>query len=385
MERNYPVKLNLDLVKTPAFIVDESLIKRNLEILDLVQKRTGAKILLALKGFAMFSLFSQIKETLHGVCASSPHEARLGYEEFGREIHAFAPAYSEIDIKDLSYYCDHIIFNSFPQWKRFKNLIYELKPKMECGIRINPEYSEIKVKLYDPCAPNSRLGVRLNSFEEEYLEGISGIHFHTMCEQNADTLMRILEIVENKFGKYLHKMKWVNFGGGNHITKSDYNINLLCEIILKFRDKYNVQVYLEPGEAVALNTGILVASVLDIINDNIKIAILDTSAANHMPDVLEMPYRPKIVGAGDAYEKAYTYRLGGLTCLAGDVIGDYSFDEPLAIGSKIIFLDMAHYSMVKTNTFNGIKLPSICIYDPYKDELKVIREFGYEDFKGRLS
>ncbi|MFO7558937.1 MAG: carboxynorspermidine decarboxylase [Desulfobacterales bacterium] len=385
MDSNRSIALDLDLVPSPCFVVDESALKRNLNILKKVQESSGCSILLALKGFAMFRTFPLLRKTLKGICASSPHEARLGFEEFGGEVHACAAAFSESDMQELVLICDHIVFNSFSQWNRFKPLVQKSNRKISCGIRVNPEHSEVKVTLYDPCSPGSRLGVRKDQFREDSLSGISGLHFHTLCEQNADALERTLAVIEEKFGKYLSEMKWINFGGGHHITRKDYDLDLLCRIIKDFRKRYNLDVYLEPGEAVALNAGVLVASVLDIIHNDIAIAILDTSAATHMPDVLEMPYRPEIEGAGIPGEKPHTYRLGGPSCLAGDVIGDYSFSRPLEIGSKLIFLDMAHYSMVKTTTFNGIQLPSIALYKPEKNEFTIIREFGYQDFRNRLS
>ena len=276
-------------------------------------------------------------------------------------------------------------FNSFPQWERYKPLVGSSGKKVKCGLRVNPEHSEVKVALYDPCAPGSRLGIKAKEFKGKDLEGITGLHFHTLCELNSDALERTLKAVEKKFGPYLDRMEWVNFGGGHHITRPDYDIDRLCRLVDGFREKYGVHVYLEPGEAIALNTGVLVASVLDLIPGSPEIAILDTSAAAHMPDVLEMPYRPGISGAEKPGKLPYTYRLGGLTCLAGDVIGEYSFPEPLKVGSRITFLDMAHYTMVKNNTFNGVRLPSIALYDPQKDETRVVRKFGYEDYRNRLS
>jgi len=385
MDRGYPVALDIEQVRTPCFVVDEVALVKNLQVLARVQETSGCRILLALKGFAMFSLFPLIAKTLKGVCASSPHEARLGYEEFGGEVHVFAAAYSESDVRELIPLSDHLVFNSFSQWKKFRPLIEQEKPGLQCGLRVNPEHSEAEVAIYDSCAPGSRLGIRLQDFEEDALAGISGLHFHTLCEQNVDALARTLEVFEKKFGKYLSRLDWVNFGGGHHITRADYNKDFLCDLISKFRQKYEVEVYLEPGEAVVLNAGILVATVLDIVNNDIDIAILDTSAVAHMPDVLEMPYRPEVVGAGLPEEKAHTYRLAGLSCLAGDVIGEYSFANPLKVGSKLVFLDMAHYTMVKTTTFNGLQLPAIAICRPGSDQVEIVRRFGYEDFKNRLS
>jgi carboxynorspermidine decarboxylase len=385
MDRGYSERLNLDQVPTPCFVVDEARVRSNLAILDQVRERTGCRILLALKAFAMFSLFPLIRRTLHGVCASSPHEARLGREEFGGEVHTFAAGYSEADARELVTLTDHLIFNSFSQWKRFRPLVEQSNRNIRCGIRINPEHSEAPVPLYDPCAPQSRLGVRYEEFAGQSLSGITGLHLHTLCEQNADALARTLKAFESKFGKYLHELDWLNLGGGHHITRPDYDLDLLCELILHFQQKYGVEVYLEPGEAVVLNAGILVASVLDIVRNEIDIAILDASAAAHMPDVIEMPYRPEVVGAGRPGEFAHTYRLAGHSCLAGDVISDYSFAEPLKVGDKVAFLDMAHYTMVKTTTFNGLQLPAITIYREENDELQIVRRFGYEDFKNRLS
>ena len=385
MDRSYPLGLDLGRVSSPCFVVDRGALRKNLKILENVQERTGCRILLALKGFAMFAVFPLLRKTLYGVCASSPHEARLGREEFQREVHTFAAAYSREDMETLLRFSDVIVFNSFSQWRRFKPMVKSAERSLRCGIRVNPEHSEGKVPIYDPCAPGSRLGVLRRHFEGDALDGITGLHFHTLCEHNADALVRTLAVFEEKFGEFLPSMKWVNFGGGHHITRADYDVDLLCRCILDFKHRYPLQVYLEPGEAVALNAGILVASVLDVVQNELPIAILDISVPTHMPDVLEMPYRPDIAGAALPGKKPYTCRLGGISCLAGDVVGDYSFDEPLHVGQKIVFLDMAHYSMVKTTTFNGVQLPAIALYDGDTDKYDVIREFGYEDYKGRLS
>ena len=377
--------INPELFPTPSFVVDSVLLRKNLEILDSVQKRTGAKILLALKGYAMFSSFPLVREYLHGICASSPHEARLGREDFGKEVHSFAAAYNEADFVELAELSDHIVLNSLSQYERFLPLIKKNVGKIEFGLRINPEHRETEVEMYDPCAPLSRLGITRKNFPDRLPEYISGLHFHTLCQQNSDALARTVEAAEKSFGKFFHECKWVNFGGGHHITRADYDIDLLCKTITDFKNKYNVDVYLEPGEAVALNTGFLVSQVLDIIDNGMKIAILDTSAAAHMPDVIEMPYRPHVINSGRAGEFTHTYRLAGLSCLAGDVIGDYSFKEPLNTGDRLIFTDMTIYSMVKTNTFNGIKLPDIYYYDSSTGEILHKKTFGYDDFKGRLS
>jgi carboxynorspermidine decarboxylase len=386
-----PIELlhNAALVTSPSFVVDEGLLQHNAAILDTVQRRTGAKIMLALKGFAMWHSFPLLSRAmqgpLYGVCASSPDEARLGQEEFKGEVHAFAAAWSTQELTETLRYADHIVFNSFAQWRRFRPLVQSCGHAVDCGLRINPEHSEGAVDIYNPCSAGSRLGIRLKHFEADGLEGISGLHFHTLCEQGADALARTLDVVEKKFGHVLPQMRWLNFGGGHHITKAGYDIDLLCACIDRVQQRYGVQVYLEPGEAVALNAGWLVATVLDITTADMPLAILDTSAATHMPDVLEMPYRPMIIGSGEKGEKAYSYRLGGKSCLAGDVIGEYSFDQPLAVGDRLIFTDMAIYSMVKTTTFNGLRLPSIYSYCPATQQLTLVRQFGYEDFKGRLS
>ncbi|WP_455795359.1 carboxynorspermidine decarboxylase [Clostridium butyricum] len=377
--------IEIDKLPSPCYIVDERLLKKNLEVLDYVQKESGANIILATKAFSMFSTFPLIGKYLKGVTSSSLFEARLGYEEMGKQVHIFSPAYRQDEFEDIMKYSDHIIFNSFNQWKLYKDRVKNYKDKkIQCGIRINPEYSEIETDIYNPCFENSRMGVTLKNFEENDLDGIDGLHFHTMCEQNSDTLARTIKVVDEKFGKYIKNMKWLNFGGGHHITRDDYDLKTLIESVLYMKNKYNVEIYLEPGEAVALNSGFLVSTVLDITNNGMDIAILDTSAACHMPDVLEMPYRPNIIGSGKPYEYEYTYRFGGPTCLAGDIIGDYSFKEPLKVGDKLIFCDMAIYSMVKNNTFNGINLPSIVKYSE-ENGVEIIKEFGYEDFKGRLS
>lgn len=336
----------------------------------------------------MYSVYPLIGRYLDGVTSSSLFEARLGREEMGREVHVYAPAYIEEEFDELLKYADHIVFNSFGQWAKFRDKVKAFSSaasgKIGCGIRMNPEYSEIKTPIYDPCGENSRLGVTLSNFRPEELDGIDGLHFHTMCEQNSDVLERTVKVVDAKFGKYIQSMKWINLGGGHHITRPDYDIEALVRSILFFKEKYGVEVYLEPGEAVALNAGFLVAGVLDIVENGMKIAILDASAVCHMPDVLEMPYRPDIIGAGRPLEYGYTYRLGGNTCLAGDIIGDYSFRRPLKTGDKLVFCDMAHYTMVKNNTFNGVNLPSIALCNE-EDGIKIIRKFGYEDFKSRLS
>jgi len=367
---------------TPYFAVDENLLVNNMENLKDVADRAGCRILLAQKAFSMFYFYPLIGRYLSGTTASGLYEARLGYEEMGGETHIFSPAYTDAEFGEILSYCGHIIFNSFSQWEKFRDRA--LQAGRKCGIRVNPECSTQEHGMYDPCSPGSRLGVPLGEFREDLLDGISGLHFHTLCEQNADALDITLAAFEEKFGKYLYRMEWLNMGGGHHITRPDYDAERLIRTITRLKTTYGVEIYLEPGEAAALHAGYLVSEVIDIVHNGIDIAILDASAACHMPDVLEMPYRPEIIDAGKPGEKKYTYRLGGPTCLAGDIIGDYSFDRALKPGDRLVFCDMAHYSMVKTNTFNGMALPAIAAVDRNR-RLKVIRSFGYEDFKCRLS
>ena len=369
-------------VPTPSYIVDENRLKHNLEILAEVKRDTGCKILLAQKAFSMFHFYPMIAEYLDGSTASGLFEAKLGAEEMPGEVHVFSAAYKEEEFEEIAKVSDHIVFNSFAQWKKYKKTA--LANNCVCGLRVNPEHSTQDTPIYDPCSPGSRLGIREADFEEDALDGISGLHFHTLCEQGAEPLVETLEVFEKKFGKYLHKMKWVNFGGGHHITRPDYNLPLLKKCIKHMMDAYGVEVYVEPGEAIAYHAGDLVSTVLDVVNADIPVAILDTSAACHMPDVIEMPYRPPVYGSGEKGEKKYTYRLTGPTCLAGDVISEYSFDEPLEVGDRVVFGDMAIYSMVKNNTFNGMPLPAIIAADS-SGEWKIVKKFGYSDFKTRLS
>ena len=376
-------------VATPAFVVDKGLLRANLDVLADVRERAGCKVLLALKCFAMHAVFPMMAECLDGVCASSPHEARLGREEFGREVHTFAAGYSEADIRELCATSDHLVFNSFAQLRRFRPLVREIAGvagrDIELAMRINPEHSEGAVPIYDPCAPGSRLGVRRAQFDAGDLDGVTGLHWHNLCEQDADCLERTIAAVERGFGDVLGRMRYVNFGGGHHITRPGYDVDLLVDLVRRFKEKWGVEVYLEPGEAAALNAGYLVATVLDVIQADMPIAIMDSAVPCHMPDVIEMPYRPHIVGSAEAGEKAWTCRIGGPSCLAGDVAGEYSFDVPLVPGDKLVFTDMAIYSMVKTNTFNGIQLPSINRFDPATGATTLVRAFGYEDFRNRLS
>jgi carboxynorspermidine decarboxylase len=380
----------MELAPSPAYVVDLGRLRDNLVILDDVQKRSGAKILMALKAFAMWSTFPLIRETLHGVCASSPWEARLGRDEFGGEVHSFAAAFKESDLFELLPISDHLVFNSFSQLERFRphwerEQGAKEQGKVSIGLRVNPEHSEGHTALYDPCAPHSRLGIRRSEFEGKSLQGVEGLHFHTLCEHLFEPLARTAKVFEEKFGEFLPQMKWLNLGGGHHITSAGYDIDGLVELVQYFREKYDLEVYLEPGEAIAIDTGVLIGEVLDLVPGEIKTAILDLSATCHMPDILEMPYRPEIEGGYDPGVKPHTYRLGGPSCLAGDIIGDWSFAEPLQPGDRLAFLDMAHYTMVKTSTFNGVQHPHLCLYEPEVGALRVVRSFTYEDFRERLS
>ena len=370
-------------VPCPSYVIDEGKLKQNLELLRQLRQDTGCKILLAQKAFSCYALYPLIGEYLDGVTSSSLHEARLGYEEMGKQVHTFAPAYRPDEFEEILRYSDHIVFNTPSQWKRFRPLVEAADKKVSCGLRVNPECSTQDHAIYDPCAPGSRMGTTAAHLTAADLEGLEGLHFHTLCEQNSDALATTLDAVEEKFGKYLSGMKWLNFGGGHHITRPDYDLETLRRCIRRMQQRYGVEVYLEPGEAVALRAGYLVCTVLERMENHLSIAILDTTAACHMPDVLEMPYRPPLLASGCEGEKPYTYRLGGPTCLAGDIIGDYSFDEPLEVGDQLIFEDMAIYTMVKNNTFNGICLPSILIARENGD-LETVKTFGYEDFKRRL-
>lgn len=386
-------------LRTPCYVIQEEKLKENLQILKDLRERTGCRILLAQKAFSMYSVYPLIGEYLDGTTASGLYEARLGYEEMGRENHIFSPAYREEEMEEILKYCGHVVFNSPAQLKKYRERAKQAGRSI--GLRVNPERSTQEGHaIYDPCAPFSRLGTTAEQFRRELIDeeirSLDGIHFHTLCEQNADALAETLEAVEEKFGDYLYHMKWVNFGGGHHITRKDYDRALLEKCIRHVKETYDVEVYLEPGEAVALDAGILLTQVLEIVENGMKIAILDTSAACHMPDVLEMPYRPPLKDAGEpekgeaegapargTADRPYVYRLAGPTCLAGDVIGDYTFRQQLQPGDRLEFQDMAIYTMVKNNTFNGMKLPDI-ILERENGDCQAIRKFGYEDFRCRL-
>ncbi len=376
-------------INTPAYVCQEELLENNLKLLEDVQKRSGAKIILALKGFAMWSTFDVVSKYLRGCTASGLYEARLAREEFCKfnpeaEVHTYSPAFKEEEIEEIAKISDHIVFNSPNQLNKFILKVKEINEKVHVSLRINPEVSSSPVDIYNPCGLYSRLGTTLANIDENTLAQVDGLNFHALCEQNVDALEEVLKTFEENFSKYFKNLQYINFGGGHHITRKGYDVEKLIAIIKEFREKYNVDVYLEPGEAVGWETGFLISTVLDVFKNGMNVAILDTSAEAHMPDTLSMPYRANVRGSGEAGEKEYTYRLGGNTCLAGDIMGDYSFDKPLKAGDKIIFEDQIHYTFVKNTTFNGIKLPSLAIMR--KDgSVDVIKEFGYEDYRERLS
>jgi len=369
---------------SPCWLLEEERLLHNLQIIQHIKEQSGAKVLLALKGYALWKSFEILKPYLDGCCASGLHEATLAQEKFAKEVHTYAPAFKEEEIVEIAQHSHHLVFNSPYQYHTYAKKAKESNPQLSLGLRINPEYSASPKEIYNPCGLYSRLGTTLANFDETLLESLDGLHFHALCEESAEALEEVLKEVEKRFAPYLHKMKWVNFGGGHHLTKKGYNVEKLIQLICDFKAKYDVEVYLEPGEAIGWETGKLITTVLDIVENGISIAILDSSAEAHMPDTLLMPYRAEVEGAAQAGEKKYTYRLAGNTCLAGDIMGEYSFDRPLQRGDRVVFEDQMHYTMVKATTFNGIKLPTIAI--AYSNgNIEVLREFGYEEFKQRLS
>ena len=369
---------------SPCWLLEEDKLEKNLLRIDHIRTQSGAKILLALKGYALWKSFDSCKPYLNGCCASGLHEAKLAHETFGKEVHTYAPAFKEDEVEEIATISHHMVFNSPAQLRKFGKMAKSVNPNLSLGLRINPEYSESPKEIYNPCGLYSRLGTTLQNLDEDALSSCEGLHFHALCEQSANALEKVLKHFEAKFGKYIPQMKWINFGGGHHITRKDYDVDKLIQLIKNFKTKYNVEVYLEPGEAIGWETGSLVTTVLDIVHNGMNIAILDSSAEAHMPDTIIMPYRAEVLGAGKTNEKQHNYRLAGNTCLAGDIMGDYSFDMPLQVGDKVIFKDQMHYTMVKASTFNGIKSPSIAI-KKRDGSIEVVRNFGYEDFKNRLS
>ena len=372
------------ILPSPCWLLDEQKLIDNLKIVEYIKTQSGTKVLLALKGYALWKSFDTLRPILDGCCASGLHEAKLAHETFGKEVHTYSPAFKAEELEEIAELSQHIVFNTPSQFKTYAPQAKAVNPHLSLGLRVNPEYSEAPTELYNPCGLYSRLGTTLANFDESILEHCEGLHFHALCEQSVDALENVLSHFEEKFGKYISQMKWINFGGGHHITRKGYDVDKLIKLIKEFKAKYHVEVYLEPGEAIGWQTGNLITTILDIVDNGMPIAILDSSAEAHMPDTIIMPYRADVLGAAQAGEKAYTYRLAGNTCLAGDVMGDYSFDTPLHIGDQVIFLDQMHYTMVKSTTFNGVKLPSIAI-QRCDGKIDVIREFGYEDFRDRLS
>ncbi|UOS46481.1 carboxynorspermidine decarboxylase [Helicobacter pylori] len=398
-------------IPTPCYVLESERLEKNAKILEIVCQQSGAKVLLALKGYAFWREFGILRQKLNGCCASGLYEAKLAFEEFGgresqKEICVYSPAFKEAEMSAILPLATSIIFNSFYQYATYKDRILDKNKQLEnlglspikMGLRINPLYSEVTPAIYNPCSKVSRLGITPSGFEkgvkEHGLEGVSGLHFHTHCEQNADALCRTLEHVEKHFKPYLENMEWVNFGGGHHITRSDYDVNLLIQTIKDFKERYhNIEVILEPGEAIGWQCGFLIASVIDIVKNDQEIAILDASFSAHMPDCLEMPYRPSILKISVENDEelvevekgenqgAFSYFLGGPTCLAGDFMGSFSFDAPLKRGDKIVFQDMLHYTIVKNNSFNGVPLPSLARLD--QQGFKILKNFSYEDYKNR--
>lgn len=381
MDRKYLEDYDKSQIESPAFIIDIDALKRNLQVLDCIQRDAGVNVLLALKGFSTVKAFDSIKQVLKGVCASSLHEARLGREYFGKEVHTYSPAYQESKFDEIVSYSDHLVFNSVQQWEQFRE---KCPSELSVGLRLNPEHSETETPLYDPCAPGSRLGIRSKDLEGVDLSGVEGFHMHTLCQRDSFALERTFEAAEKKFGHHFQNLKWLNFGGGHKITHKDYDVDHLITFLKKVKSDYNLEIYLEPGEAVVWETGLLLCTVLDIVPGDIPSAILDISVTCHMPDVLEMPYQPDLEGATIGKDKKYAYRLGGMSCLAGDVAGVYSFDKPLEIGQQLEFLDMSQYTTVKTTTFNGVALPSVYSVENKGVKVNKLQEFGYKDFLSRL-
>ncbi len=374
----------LSTLPSPCWLLEEEKLQKNLELISHIKQESGAKILLALKGYALWKSFPLIRPYLDGCCASGLHEAKLADETFAKEVHTYSPAFKEEEIEEIATISHHLVFNSPAQFHKFAMKAKNVNPNLSLGLRVNPEYSESPKEIYNPCGLYSRLGTTLKNMDETVFEHCDGLHFHALCEQDSNALEKVLQNFEEKFGLYIPQMKWINFGGGHHITRKGYDTQKLIRLIKEFKKKYDVEVYLEPGEAVGWETGPLITTVLDIVHNGMDIAILDSSAEAHMPDTIIMPYRADVRDSGKVGEKAYTYRLAGNTCLAGDIMGDYSFDASLNIGDKVIFEDQMHYTMVKATTFNGVKLPSIAI-QRLDGTIEVVREFGYEDFKNRLS
>ncbi len=379
------MSINFTEIPSPCYVLDENILRKNLELIKSVKDRANVEIILAFKSFAMWGAFPIITEYIPTATASSVNEAQLAFEEMGSKAHTYAPAYTDADFETIMGYSSHITFNSLNQYNRFKDKVLNHPEKISMGLRINPEFSTVETDLYNPCSPGTRLGISIEDMPDELPEHIEGLHFHTLCESKSFDLENTLKAVESKFGKYLTKIKWLNMGGGHLMTHKDYDVEHLIRTLKAFKEKWNIHLILEPGSAFNWGTGVLVSSVVDIVeNKGIKTAILDVSFAAHMPDCLEMPYQPGIKNAKSEYiPEKYSYRMGGNSCLAGDFVGDYSFDKELSIGDHIIFEDMIHYTMVKTTMFNGVPHPSIGIWNK-NNEFVLLRRFDYQDYKRRL-
>lgn len=378
--------IDIQQIPSPCYVLDEHLFRKNLSLIKSVKERAGVNIILAFKAFSLWRAFPIVREYIPYSTASSIHEARLAFEEMGSLAHTYSPAYTEKEFPTILKYSSHITFNSFSQFERFLPMVKEQERKVSLGIRINPEYSEVTTDLYNPSAPGSRMGVVASQMPKKLPPEVEGIHFHTLCENNSYTLEKTLAAIEQKFGHYLKQVKWLNMGGGHLMTSKEYNVDHLVELLKQFKVKWDLEIIMEPGSAFAWDTGVLVSEVVDLVENNgIKTAILDVSFTAHMPDCLEMPYKPRIRGAHqEPVEGKPTYRMGGNSCLSGDFMGDWSFNQPLQIGDKIVFEDMIHYTLVKTTMFNGVPHPSIGIWNDATG-LEIVRKFGYEDYKGRMS
>src|SRR5450759_3283059 len=379
------MSIDYNKITSPCYVIDEERFRKNLVLIKHVSDESGAEIILAFKGFAMWGVFPILKEYISGAAASSVDEARLCFEEIGFPAHTYSPAYKANNFNSILEYSSHITFNSLAQYRKYSDELQKYPKKLSAGLRINPEFSEISHGLYNPCSPGSRLGVIAEDLNDGLPDGIEGLHFHVLFESDSYALEKVLNVVEAKFGKYFPGLKWINMGGGHLITRNDYDTDHLIKILKQFRERSGLHLILEPGSAFAWETGELVATVEDIVgNQGIKTAILDVSFTAHMPDCLEMPYKPRILGATEPITGKPTYRIGGNSCLSGDVMGDWSFEKDLIPGDRIVFLDMIHYTMVKTTTFNGVHHPSIGIWSK-AGKFRLMREFGYEDYKNRLS
>ncbi len=378
--------LDLESVEAPSYVIDLEKLRSNGRLLAEVQRRSGCKVLLALKAFAVWRTFPEFKEFLAGTCSSGVHEARLAREKFGKEVHFYSPGLRESEIQEVAQLADHLVFNSMGQYERFYPHFRDAQRPIQFGFRINPECRVSKFEQYDPSAPRCRFGLRADEIGRELPPGIEGLHFHNLCEQGIEPLKKTLAAVEAKFGHLIEQAKWMNFGGGHYITSPGYDVDGLVDLIVDFRRRYQIDVYLEPGEAVALDAGVLVASVLDVIERGKEsVAVLDVSPSNHMPDILEMPYTPELVGSVPLADAPFQYELGSSSCLSSDIVGNYGFDKPLQIGQKLVFLDQAVYTMVKSSNFNGLKMPNIATYDSKTGTLVQILKLGYQDFRDRLS